>query len=341
MPESVVPMLARSGGLPRDQAGWAFEIKWDGVRAIAFSSGGRLRLTSRSGRDITAQYPEVRGLADALGSTEAVLDGEVVAFGDDGRPSFSVLQRRMHVANERTVARLARDSPVAYVVFDVLWLDGHSLMDRPYEERRAVLAGLGLRGDHWQTPAHHVGDGDALLAASRAQGLEGIVAKRLDCPYTPGRRSQGWIKVKNVRRVSLVIGAWLPGEGGRSGRLGALAIGWYDDDGALHYGGRVGSGFTEAELTRVGRLLAPLARDASPFNESELLRLGKLLAPLAADASPFEGRQPPKQARPVRPELVCEVEFVEWTHTRTLRAPSYKGLRDDLAPEQAGFDPGA
>jgi bifunctional non-homologous end joining protein LigD len=318
MPESVVPMLARSGRLPADQAGWAFEIKWDGVRAIAFCSGGQLRMTSRSGRDITSQYPEVRGLAAALGTTEAVFDGEVVAFGDDGLPSFSVLQRRMHVANERTVARLARETPVAYVVFDVLWLDGHSLMDQTYEQRRAALADLKLRGDHWQSPGHHVGDGDALLAASRAQDLEGIVAKRLDCPYTPGRRSQGWIKVKNVRRVSLVIGAWLPGEGGRSGRLGALCVGFHED-GVLRYAGRVGTG----------------------FNESELLRLGKLLSPLETEKSPFVGRQPPKQARWVRPELVCEVEFVEWTHTRTLRAPSYKGIRDDLEPEQAVFDPGA
>ena len=171
-------------------------------------------MTSRSGRDITAQYPEVRGLADALGSHEAVLDGEVVAFGADGLPSFSVLQRRMHVGNARAVARLARESPVAYVVFDLLWLDGHSLMELPYAERREALLGLGLKGSHWQVPGHHVGDGDALLQVSRVQGLEGVVAKRLDCPYTPGRRSTGWVKVKNVRRVSLVIGAWLPGEGG-------------------------------------------------------------------------------------------------------------------------------
>src|SRR4051812_1739348 len=235
MPESIVPMLARSDGLPANQDGWAFEIKWDGVRAIAYCQGGRLKLTSRSGRDITSQYPEVRGLAEALGTTEAVFDGEVVAF-EDGRPSFGALQRRMHVASSRTIQRLARDSPVAYVLFDLLWLDGRSLMERPYEERRAALLELGLKGPNWQTPAHHVGDGDALRAASRAQRLEGIVAKRLDCPYTPGRRSPGWIKVKNVHRVSLVIGAWLPGEGGRTGRLGALCVGFHED-GELKYAG--------------------------------------------------------------------------------------------------------
>jgi bifunctional non-homologous end joining protein LigD len=224
----------------------------------------------------------------------------------------------MHVGSERQVQRLMREHPVVYVAFDVLWLEGRSLMDEPYEARRAALTELALKGSNWQVPGHHVGDGDALLAASRAQDLEGIVAKRLDCPYTPGRRSQGWIKVKNVRRVSLVIGAWLPGEGGRSGRLGALCVGFHED-GVLRYAGRVGTG----------------------FNESELLRLGKLLSPLETEKSPFVGRQPPKQARWVRPELVCEVEFVEWTHTRTLRAPSYKGIRDDLEPEQAVFDPGA
>jgi bifunctional non-homologous end joining protein LigD len=319
MPETVAPMLARSGPLPADQDRWGFEIKWDGVRAIAYAEGGRLRLTSRSGRDISAQYPEVRGLGEALGSTEAVLDGEIVAFGEDGLPSFQVLQRRMHVASERQVQRLAREHPVAYVVFDLLWRDGHSLMEETYAERRAALLDLGLRGAHWQVPGHHVGDGDALLELSRRQGLEGIVAKRLDCPYTPGRRSSGWVKVKNVRRASVVVGGWLPGERGRSGRLGALCVGYHDEDGALRYAGRVGTGFSEGELVRVGRLLEPLA----------------------AAASPFEGRQPPRQARFVRPSLVAEVEFSEWTQTRTLRAPSYKGLRDDLDAAQVGWDPGA
>jgi len=318
MPEDLQPMLARPGGLPHDQDAWGFEIKWDGVRALGYAAGGRLKLTSRNGRDITSQYPEVRGIAEALGATEAVLDGEIVAFGDDGLPSFQVLQRRMHVAGERAIARLARDIPVAYVVFDLLWQDGHSLMDRPYAERREALAALELKGPNWQVPGHHVGDGDALLEVSRVRGLEGVVAKRLDSPYVPGRRTNAWVKVKNVHRVSLVIGGWLPGERGRTGRIGALCVG-FCEDGGLHYAGRVGTGFTEAELARLQRLLDPLARDASPFT----------------------GRQPPKQARFVEPSLVCEVEFVEWTQTRTLRAPSYKGIRDDVDPEQAIFDPGA
>jgi bifunctional non-homologous end joining protein LigD len=220
----------------------------------------------------------------------------------------------MHLASEHAVRRLAASDPVVYMIFDVVFLEGHSLMERPYEERRAVLGELGLRGPTWQTPAHHVGDGEALLELSRAQGLEGIVAKRLDCPYVPGRRSPGWVKVKNVRRADAVIGGWLPGEGGRSGRLGALVVGFHHD-GELRYAGRVGTGYTEAELARLGSILKPLARDTSPF----------------------EGRQPPKATRFVEPELVCLVEYNEVTQAGTLRQPSYKGLRDDIDAADVGL----
>ena len=156
----------------------------------------------------------------------------------------------------------------------------------------------------------------ALLEASKRMGLEGVLAKRLDCPYTPGRRSPGWLKVKNVRQADLVVGGWMPGEGGRNGRLGALLVGFWED-GGLHYAGRVGTG----------------------FDERELIRLGALLEERATSDSPFSGRQPPRGARFVTPDLVAVVEYLEWTHARTLRAPSYKGLRDDLSPEQATFEP--
>jgi bifunctional non-homologous end joining protein LigD len=244
-----------------------------------------------------------------------VLDGEVVAFDADGRPSFQRLQGRMHLTSDHVVRRLAQSEPVAYVLFDLLWLDGHSLLGLPYSERRERLLELGLSGPTWQTPASHVGDGAAMLEASRARGLEGIIAKRLDSPYTPGRRPGTWVKVKNVRATEVVIGGWLEGEGRRSGRLGALVVG-YHEDGALRYAGRVGTGFDEAELNRLGGLLAPLAR---------------------AD-SPFEGRQPPRETHFVEPELVAAVNYGEWTQARTLRHPVYKGLRDDLAPENVGFD---
>jgi bifunctional non-homologous end joining protein LigD len=316
MPEWIPPMLARSGPLPPDDGRWAYEIKWDGVRAIGFAEGGRLRLMSRNRNDITPRYPELRELGRALGSREAVLDGEVVAFDDEGRPSFQRLQGRMHLTSEHAVRRLAEREPVSYVIFDLLFLDGHSLMELPYAERRERLLALELRGPTWQTPAHHVGDGQALLDASRAQGLEGVIAKRLDSQYTPGRRSSAWVKVKNVRRADVVIGGWLPGEGNREGRIGALLVGYYDEEGQLRYAGRVGTGFDQAELERLQRLLAPLARDTSPF----------------------AGRQPPREARFVEPKLVCTVEYTEWTQARTLRHPSYKGLRDDIAPEDVTFD---
>jgi bifunctional non-homologous end joining protein LigD len=200
---------------------------------------------------------------------------------------------------------------VAYIAFDLLWLDGHSLMDLPYEDRRARLRELELQGPHWQTPDHVVGNGAAVLEASRASGLEGVVAKRLDSPYLPGRRSPCWLKVKNVLREDVVVGGWLPGEGKRRERIGALLVG-VPDDGRLRYAGRVGTGFTGAELSRLQGLLEPLARDTSPFDEPPEL--------------PREVR---KLGRFVEPSLVCEVSFSEWTHTGTLRLPSYKGLRDD------------
>ena len=314
MPERLEPMLARTGELPPDDGRWAFEIKWDGVRAIAFVQGGRLILHARSGNDISARYPELRPIAEALAGREVVLDGEVVAF-DGGRPSFQKLQARMHLTGDAQIRRLARDAPVHYIVFDLLYLDGRSLCDLPYEERRARLAELELEGPTWQAPAHHVGDGAALRDLTRAQGLEGVVAKRLDSPYLPGRRTSGWVKVKNVASTDVVIGGWLPGDGGRAGRLGSLVIGIPDDDGVLRYAGRVGTGFTQAEL----------------------IRLGAELEPLATAASPFEGRQPPKLTRFVEPRLVARVDFSERTSAGTLRQPSYKGTRDDVAPEDVRF----
>ncbi len=312
MPESVMPMLARTGPLPKGD-GWAFEIKWDGVRAIGFAEGGRLRLASRLGRAITPRYPELRELGRALGSHEAVLDGEVVALGPDGLPSFQRLQRRMHLTSESLVRRLAQSEPVVYMIFDVLYLDGRSLMGLRYDERRERLADLELAGPTWQAPAHHVGDGAALLEASRMQGLEGIIAKRLDCPYIPGRRSPGWVKVKNKRETDVVIGGWVPGEGGRSGRLGALLIGFYDD-GELRYAGRVGSGLTQTELKRIEGLLEPLARDDSPF-----------AAAVPCQVTHF-----------VEPRLVAVVEYGDMTESGTLRHPVYKGLRDDVEPAEVG-----
>ncbi len=265
MPDKIVPMMARLGPLPRDDERWAFEIKWDGVRAIAHSEPGRLHFHSRNLHDITPRYPELARLNRALSHHRAILDGEVVALDAEGRPNFGALQRRMHLTAESAVRRLSREAPVTYMIFDLLWLDGHSLMDLPYRERRARLAELELTGDRWRTPDYVEGQGAAVLAATEQQGLEGVVAKRLDSPYEPGRRSPSWVKVKNVDRQEVVIGGWLPGEGRRRDRIGALAVG-VREDGHLRYAGRVGTGFTEAELDRLAKLLGPLERDTPPFD---------------------------------------------------------------------------
>lgn len=238
-------MLASSGALPGADESWAYEFKWDGVRAITYSQPGSLRLESRNLNDITGRYPELAGLNAALGSHRVVLDGEIVCFDANGQPSFAALQHRMHIASEAKARQLAQTSPVTYVIFDVLWLDGHSLMGQPYGQRRQRLAALGLQGEHWRIPDHVVGGGGALLAASASQQLEGIIAKRLDSRYEPGRRSGAWVKIKNIGRQEFVIGGWMPGEGRRTARIGALLLGVSHEAGGLRYVGRVSTGFRE------------------------------------------------------------------------------------------------
>jgi bifunctional non-homologous end joining protein LigD len=306
MPDFVKPMFARLSGLPAEESDWAFEVKWDGVRAIARSEPGGIRFMSRNGNEVLGAYPELRALNRELGSHAAILDGEIVACDADGRPSFEALQPRMHLRGEAAVRRRAQATPVTYLIFDLLWLDGHSLTGLSYLARRERLDALELEGERWSTPKFHVGEGSALLEATREQGLEGVIAKRLDSRYTPGRRSEGWLKIKHSGRQELVIGGWTEGKGSRSHRIGALHLGVYEQ-GMLRYAGRVGTGFDEQELERLAGLLGALAR---------------------AD-SPFAGRQPPRGAHFVEPRLVCEVEFSEWTRAGMLRQPSYKGLRED------------
>jgi bifunctional non-homologous end joining protein LigD len=303
MPERVVPMLAKLGTLPTDGRRYGFEVKWDGIRAIAYYEPGRFRLESRNLNDITAQYPELRRLGRQLGSRDSVLDGEIVAFDERGRPSFERLQQRMHLTRDAEIRRRAQEVPVRYMLFDVLYLEGHSLMGRPYEERRELLESMGLEGPAWQVPSYHRGHGAALLDASARQGLEGVVAKRLDSRYAPGQRSSSWIKAKNKQRVNLVVGGWLP-EKERADQLGALLVGYFDEQGGFRYAGRVGTGWNSKERAKLQRLLARLARERPPF----------------------EGKRGPRGARYVEPRLVAEIEFTEWTNEQILRHPSYKGL---------------
>jgi bifunctional non-homologous end joining protein LigD len=289
---------------PEPDDAWAYEVKWDGYRMIAFVEDGGVRLQTRNLLDATDDFPSVQGLAAAVGPLDVVLDGEIVALDADGRPSFGALQQRGH-----------RATTVQYMIFDVLEVAGTSTFSLPYVERRRLLDQLDIgTGDAWQVPGYTVGDGDTMLAATRAAGLEGLVAKRLASTYEPGRRSRSWLKLKHWAGQELVVGGWLPGKGVRAGGIGSLLVGHFDDTGLLHYAGRVGTGLTDAELGRLATLLAPLHRDTSPF--------------AASDALPVEVR---RLGRFVEPDVVVEVAFSEWTHTGTIRQPSYKGLRTDKA----------
>ena len=316
MPSLIRPMLAvLRDDVPRDDDNYGYEFKWDGVRATVYVEGGRPRVLSRNDRDVTGSYPELRVLAESLGARQVVLDGEIVAMNAEGRPSFEALQSRMHVTNSAQVRRLMTQTPITYLVFDVLYLDGRSLLDEPYVERRRILESLQLSGPSWQTPPHFEGGGAAVWEASRKQGLEGIIAKRLDSRYYAGKRSDCWWKVKNIRTQEVVIGGWKPGEGRRKGAIGSLLLGVPNDDGGLDYVGHVGTGFTDKMLRELETDLEPLARQDSPF----------------ATAIP---RPHAKDARWVEPQLVGEVAFGEWTKAGILRHPAWRGLRPDKNPTE-------
>jgi len=325
-------MLATPAEVPPEGDGWAFEIKWDGVRALAEVTADGLRIASRTGKDASRRYPELTSAIEALDGRQMVLDGEVVALDGEGRPSFQTLQRRMGLSRPEAIELRAREVPATYVAFDLLELDGGSLIAKPYEERRDLLTSLGLDAATdgvWRAPAHHPGPGAEFLEAARARGLEGIVAKRLGSLYRPGKRSSEWIKVRARKNQELVIGAFMPGEGGRRGTVGSLLVGYWDatpEEAEILgraqrfvYAGGVGTGFTDEMLRRLIGLLEPLRREESPFElgEDPVLK--------------YKARARERGAGPVwvEPLLVGEFEFTEWTREGTLRQPSFKGLRDD------------
>ena len=255
MPHSLRPMLAQLAKMPADEDRFGFEVKWDGVRALLYVARGKVGMQSRTGREISLQFPEVAGLGKAMGRRQAVFDSELVAFDDAGRPSFQTLQGRIHLASEALVRERMRSIPVTAILFDILHLGGRSTRDLPYEERRGVLEELGLEGEGWRTPGFQVGEGSKLLAFSREKGLEGVVAKRLGSIYEPGRRGGSWLKVKNHQSQEVVIGGWVPGQGRRGGTIGALLAGYYEG-GKLIYAGKVGTGFDEEDLRMLSKRLA-------------------------------------------------------------------------------------
>jgi bifunctional non-homologous end joining protein LigD len=297
------PMMAVRVDEPFDDPGWWFEVKWDGYRAVLAAEGGRIRARSRRGLDLTGPFPELAGLPIPDG---VAVDGEVVAFDEEGLPSFSFLQQRTGFGGQGTKA----DVGVNLVVFDLLFL-GQSVIGRPYEERVAMLRELDLPNPivvPEPTPEH----GTAVFEVAKDRGLEGIVGKRLGSSYQPGKRSPDWRKVPVKRQLRAVVGGYLPGEGGRSSTFGSILVGLHDDLG-LRWIAAVGSGFDDATLDAFATYLRQLERPTSPFSNQVVL---------------------PKPVKPVwvEPAIVVAVEYKEWTHDWHLRAPVYKGV-ESVMPE--------
>ncbi len=303
------PMFAVMSGVPDDPSRYAFEFKWDGMRALSIWDGRNLKLLSRNGLDNTAVYPELAALGEALGDRPAVLDGEICVLDEHDRPNFALLQQRMK-ADRATALRRAKTLPVQYFLFDVLYLDDKLTIDLPWTQRRALLEEVTVKGPFWELSPARVGEGDAMLETARAHSLEGIVAKRLDSVYEPGRRAPSWLKIKIVQRQEFVVGGYTNEKGmGARGGLGALQVGYYDlaTPQKLHYAGGVGSGFSAETHARLLKMLRDRGIDKSPFAE----------------------RIPGKQVNFVKPELVVEVEYRRWPHGGMLQQAAFKGVRTD------------
>ena len=288
-------MKAALGSLPPSSQDdqWAYEVKWDGYRTLAFVDDGTVRLQSSSGIDVTAKYPELAGFADAVNAPSAIIDGELVVLDADGRPSFEMLQRH--------------ETQVAFYAFDVLQVAGNDTVALPYEQRRSLLSSLVEPGSHWMVPAHRVGDGAALFEATAARGLEGVMAKRLGSPYQVGRRSPNWRKVKHRTQVEVTIGGFNGGTGNRSNTFGALLVGVPAADGSLQFAGGVGTGFDQQLLERLSSELRSRVIRECPFDT---------LPP----------RSYTKDATWVRPELRALVEIAEFTNEGYVRHAAFLHL---------------
>ncbi len=304
-------MLATAGSVGDvSGADWVHEMKWDGVRVIVDCTDDGVRLWSRNGLDLTETFADL-GERIAVDSG-TVLDGEVVAFDAKGRPDFGLLQQRLGVTAPNAVQRLSKSVPVHLMVFDILRLDGHPVIKLPYRERRDLLERTMTESQSVHVPPAFESDAETALAQSLSHGLEGIVAKRVDAPYVPGKRSTSWIKVKHELHEEVVVGGWSPGAGRRADTIGSLLVGTPDGAGALRYVGRVGTGFDESELRRARSLFASIAATSSPFT----------------DVPATIGRS----ANWVTPDLVCEVAFSGWTSGGLLRHPVWRGWRVDKSP---------
>ncbi|MCR4514037.1 ATP-dependent DNA ligase [Aeromicrobium sp. 50.2.37] len=310
--DTVAPMLATRAGTfdaHADADAWAFEMKWDGVRVVATCDAGAVRLVGRSGRDVTATYPEITEALATLDLDDTVVDGEVVALDDAGAPSFGRIQQRIGLTKPREVTAARRSVPVRFVGFDLLRFGGSDVTGLPYEQRRELLLGLDLDdADGVDVPAAFDGDLEAAMEASRTLGLEGVVAKRRTSRYRPGARSAHWVKLKHEQHVEVVVVGWRPGKGGRGGGIGSLLVAVPDAEGTLVYAGRVGTGFAERTLADLSARLEEARRDE------------------ATVAAP---RDVAREAVWVEPTIVGEVTSAGWTDSGHLRHPVWRGLRDD------------
>jgi bifunctional non-homologous end joining protein LigD len=313
-PPRYQPMLAEGGWKAFDDPAWWFEPKFDGIRCLAYLTTGETHLFSRTGRDVTKQYPEIHMIHELVDQVNAVIDGELIAFDIEGRNSFEALQQRMNLANEREIKRISKQIPVAMVAFDLLWLDGRETTALKLEERRELLGLITESDERLQLISHVEGEGKAFVKAAKQLRLEGVVAKRTGSLYLPGRRSPDWRKIKLVDTQDCVIVGWTPGQGGRSKAFGALLVAALDGERWVWIG-QVGTGFTDRMLADLMAELEPRSRPTPPIDDPELAKV--------------------KGARFVEPELVCEVEYLEITKsTRKMRAPSFKGLRPDKMPDE-------
>ena len=304
-----VPMLATLGtvGELGDTEDWAFEMKWDGIRAIAEVTASGVRLVSRNGIDLTAAYPDLAQMSDAVDG-DAILDGEIVALNKRGRPDFGLLQKRMNLSKKAEIDAAAMTTPVHFMVFDILEHDGSGVMSQEWTQRRQLLESTVRTLGRVQIPPVFDGDAAAAMETSRELGLEGVMAKRRDSRYLAGKRGRAWVKVKHHFTQEVVIGGWRPGSGNRAGRVGSLLMGIPSGEG-LRFVGRVGTGFSDRDLDALTSKFRALERKSSPFDDLP-----------AVDA---------KDAHYIRPNLVGEVEFAEWTPTGKLRQPSWRGWRPD------------
>ena len=301
MPRTLEPMKAQLVDAAFDDDRWLFEVKWDGIRLVSFIDNGKVSLQTRAGRIVDDEYPQLQAVSRLVNAKQAVLDGEIVALDEEGRPSFQLLQNRGKEPH-----------PMQYVVFDIVYLDGQRLFRVPLEDRKRLLRDIVRDSDLLKYSEHVLGEGKAFFKAAQQKQLEGIVAKLRDSPYQPGMRSSAWLKIKAVRQQEVVIGGFTEPRGGRR-HFGALIVGVYED-GKFVYAGHVGGGFDERSL------------------ES----LAKLMKPLIVKTSPFSGEPPRGNEKPtwVRPKLVAEVKFAEWTRDGVMRQPVFLGLRDDVDPRE-------